>query len=118
DAGVALADLLRGAEPLVGVRRRHPDIHDGHVRLVEADVAEEILGRPGRAGDLEPGLGQQPLDAFAQEERVVGEHYAHPASLLSDNRPNTLTRFGSAAQTDARAEPARPEGGAGERRLR
>ena len=32
DSRVALADLLRGAEPLVGVGRRHPDVDDRDVR--------------------------------------------------------------------------------------
>ena len=43
--GVALADLARRAQALVGVRRRHLDVDDRDVGPVQPDVAEQVLGR-------------------------------------------------------------------------
>ena len=73
DTGVGHADLLRRAEPLVGVGRRHPDVHDGDVGLVHRDVAKQIVGGAGLRDDVEPGLLEQPRHALPEEHRVVGE---------------------------------------------
>ena len=67
------ADRLGRPQALVGVGRRHPDVHDGDVGSMLADGGEQLVGRAGLGDDLEPGLGEQPRDALAQEERVVGE---------------------------------------------
>ena len=73
---VVLADLLGRPQPLIGLRRRHPDVHDRDVRLVHRDVAQQILGVAGLRDDVEAGLHEQPGDSLAQEHRVVGEHDA------------------------------------------
>ena len=44
--GMAPADLVRGLDPLVGLRRRHADVHDRHVGLVLVDRGEQLLRRP------------------------------------------------------------------------
>ena len=73
---MALADLLGGDEPLVRLRRRHPDVDHGDVGPMHRHVAEEILGVAGLRHDVEPRFVEQPRDAFAQEYRVVGENDA------------------------------------------
>ena len=66
-------DRLGGAEALVGVGRRHPDVDDGDVRLVLTDSREE-LGRVASLGDdLEACLVEQPRDPLPEEDRIVGE---------------------------------------------
>ncbi len=42
-----------------------------------ADLAQQILGVAGLADDLHPGVLEQPHDALAQQDRVVGDDYAH-----------------------------------------
>ncbi len=71
--GVALADLLGRAQPFVGVRRRHLDVHDRDVGAVRADLQQQVVGRAALPDDLEPLVGKQAGDALAQEHRVVGE---------------------------------------------
>ena len=78
--GVALADLLGGAQPLVRLRRRHPDVDHGHVRLVHGDVTEQVVGVAGLRDDVEAGVVEQPRDALAQQHGVVGEDDADRAS--------------------------------------
>ena len=76
-AGCALADRLRRAQPLIGMRRRHPDVDDRHVRLRAVDELEQLLGVGGHPDDLEPGLLEQPRQPLAEDHRVVGDRYAH-----------------------------------------
>ena len=72
-----LADLLRRAQALVGLGRRHADVDDGDVGLVHRDVTEQVLGVSGLRDDLEARLLEQPRDPLAQQHRVVREHDAH-----------------------------------------
>ena len=65
------ADLLRRAEPLVRVGRRHADVDDGDVGLVHRDVAEQVVGCAGLRDDVEPRLLEQTRDALPEEHRVV-----------------------------------------------
>ena len=71
------ADLARRHEPLVGVRRRHPDVDDRDRRLVHRDVTQQVVGVVGLGHDLEARLGEQPRDALAQQDRVLGDHDRH-----------------------------------------
>jgi hypothetical protein len=82
----ALPDLLGGTQSLVGLRRRHPDVDQGDVRLVQADVPEEILRRAALRHDLEPRVLQQARNALAQKDGVVGENYAHTAEPSPSRR--------------------------------
>ena len=41
---MAAADLVRGLDALVGLRRRHADVHDGHIGLVLVDRREQLVG--------------------------------------------------------------------------
>ena len=76
DVGVVGADLVRGAQALVGVGGRHPDVDDGDVGVVGADLAQQVLGVTGLAGDLEARLLEQAREALAQQHGVVGQHDA------------------------------------------
>jgi hypothetical protein len=82
-----LADLLRGAQAFIGLRRRHPDVHDRDIGFVRADLQEQILGRAGLANDLESLALEQAGYALAQKNGVVGKHDADPRRL-------TLLRIG------------------------
>src|SRR3954454_15629586 len=71
-AGVLRADLAGRAQPLVGVAGRHADVDDRDVGLVGADLAEQVLGVAGLAGDLEAGVLEQPDETLAQQHGVLG----------------------------------------------
>ena len=58
--GIANPNLLRGTQPLVGVRRGQPNVDDHDLRRIAAHLEEEILGGGALADDLESGLGQEP----------------------------------------------------------
>ena len=73
-AGVARADLVRGAKPLVGIRRWHPHIHEGDVRPEVPDGDEKSVGIADFSDDLYAVLGEQTRDALANQRRVVGDH--------------------------------------------
>ena len=49
-AGAPRADLVRRAQPFVGVRRRHADVDDRDLRIVRVDLAQQLLrgARPAR----------------------------------------------------------------------
>ena len=79
----ALADLLGRAQTLVGLGRRHADVHDRHARLVHRHVSEQVLRGAGLGRHLEAGLLEQARDALAKEDRVVGEDDAHPLHQLA-----------------------------------
>ena len=108
--GVLVADLGRGAQALVGVRRGHADVDDRDVGLVGADLAQQVLA-VARLGDhLEARLLEQARDALAQQQAVVGQDYAHGTSALtvvpSPGGEWTSRRPSRAARRSAR--PRRP----------
>ena len=81
-----LADLLRGLEPLVRVRRRHPDVDDGDVRGVAPHLQHQLVRVAGLTHDVEARLLEDARDALTQEDGVVGEHHAHGPSLDTECR--------------------------------
>jgi hypothetical protein len=56
------------------VGRRHPDVDDGDVGLVGADLAHQVLRVTGLADDVEARLFEQAHETLAQEHGVVGDH--------------------------------------------
>ena len=78
---VALADLLRGAEPFVGVRRRHADVDDRDVRLVAPDLQQQVVCGARLPGDLEARVLEELRDPLAEKHRVVCDHHAHRESF-------------------------------------
>ena len=83
DRGPSLADDLGRAQSLVGVRRWHPDVDDRDVRAGALDQLEQAVAVGGEPDDFEAGFFEQPGEAFAQDDRVVGQRYAHGISARS-----------------------------------
>ena len=113
--GHRLPRLDGGPQPLVGVRRRHPDVDDGDVRAVLAHRPDERGAVADRGDHLGAGLLEQPDQALAEEDRVLGQD--SPARQLRreprrDRRggcPRSARRRPRAA---GRPSPARPCPGA------
>src|SRR5215207_959344 len=81
--GMASADLVRGLNPLVGLRRRHADVDDRHVRLVRVDGGEQLLRARGLGDDLDALAPHERRDALAQQPAVVGDHDSHGSSAVT-----------------------------------
>ena len=82
DVGVIVADPLGGDETFVGVGRRHLDVDDGDVRRRATDLVEELVGVLGLTDDVDAGVAEEVDDAFAGEQRVVGDYDAHGISAV------------------------------------
>ena len=80
DGGMPFAQLLRGGEAFVGVRRRHPNVDDRDVRVGRGDRREQLIGVARLGDDVEALPAQQLGKPFAQEDRVLGQRYAHGSS--------------------------------------
>jgi hypothetical protein len=91
--GVGLLDVLRQdqhpgsghpptqlqgrAQALVGERRRHPDVHDGHVRTVLVDGGHEGEPVRDRGHDGRSRLVEQADEPLPQQRGVLGQDHAH-----------------------------------------
>jgi hypothetical protein len=53
---MAPADLVRGLDPLVGLGRRHADVHDRDIGLVLIDGGEQFLRGGCLRDDLDASL--------------------------------------------------------------
>ena len=73
DIRVLGANLARRAEPFVGLRGRHADVHDRDVGGVAAHLEHQILGGARLPDDLEAELMQQPRHAFAEQHGILGD---------------------------------------------
>ena len=60
------ADRERGAQALVGVRRRHPDVDDRHVRPVLGHGGDEVVPVVHGGGHRDAVVGEQRRDDRAQ----------------------------------------------------
>src|SRR5262249_23111465 len=107
DLRMFLANLLRGSQPLVGLRRRHPDIDDGNVGVVATDLEQEVVGGGRLAYDLEPGIAEKAGDPLAQENRVLCDRDAK--SALVAHRQSWIIR--SAESSSLGTKPRAPLGG-------
>ena len=61
---MAAADLVRGLDALVGLGRRHADVHDGHIGLVLVDRREQLVGTRRLGDDFDPLAAHERRDAF------------------------------------------------------
>src|SRR6516225_3475381 len=86
-AGHLVARPQRGAQPLVGERRRQPDVHHRHVGRARADGGEEVRAVVDGGGDLEAVGLQQPDQAVAEQEQVLGYDNAHGTSIVTSVGP-------------------------------
>ena len=80
-------------------------------------AAIRLVGGARLADDVEARLAEQHRDAFAQEHRVVGQHYAHGISALSRVPPagglQTFRRPSSASTRSASPRSPEPPLGVG-----
>ena len=83
DLGMPLADLLRGNEPFVRVRRRHADVDDRNVRPFEADLPQQRRCVFDLSDYVDVCSFEKPHDPLAGEHRVLGDDYAHGSSVRS-----------------------------------
>src|SRR4051794_23237403 len=108
---MGVPDPLRGADPLVRERRRHPDIDDSEVRLVLGYSAAQPLTVLDRRRHLVAGILEQAPETLAQQHLVLGDHDAHGSSTLTvvpaPGRLSIASRPPSAATRSVR--PASPE---------
>ena len=107
------ADLVRGAQALVGVRRRHPDVDDRDVRLVLRDLRRSSSSADAAcASDLDPGAPQERGDALAH--RAGCRRRSRRARQLRGDHGSRPGRAGDAAAarrsaSTRSARPCRPE---------
>src|SRR5262249_31081168 len=81
--GVARPDLARRPQSFVGERRWHRNVHDRQIRLVGADLEQQIVDIGALADHDEALILEERRKAFAQEERVLGDHDPQgPAGVL------------------------------------
>src|SRR3954452_3818167 len=80
---MAPANLVRGPDSLVGLRRRHADVHDRHVGLVLVDRGEQLLRVVRLGNDLDAFAAEEGRDALAHQPAVVGDHDSHGSSAVT-----------------------------------
>src|SRR5215204_4793171 len=112
DLGMGAADLLGGDEAFIGVRRRHLDVDDRHVRTGQLHPPHELLGVGGLPDDLESGLFEQPGEPFAKKRFVVGDYDSHGSTARSLTLPSpprsTVSRPSRAPTRSRRATRSSP----------
>ena len=108
-----LADLLRRAQSLVGLGRRHLDVDDRDVGLVRPDLQQQIVGRAALPDDLEALALEQARDALAQKHGVVGEDDTDGRRFVARDRGARRRRYGvSPKRRERRRDGRRSAGGA------
>ena len=71
----------RGRVQALGrARRRHPDVDDGGVRRGAGDQLQQPVGVAGLPDDLDAGRRERAGERLPEQDRVVGEDYAHGIS--------------------------------------
>jgi DNA-binding NarL/FixJ family response regulator len=76
---VVLVDIALGAdhagrvESFGGMVRRHPDVHDGQLRLMLPDQRDELRPVTGLPGHDEAGPLEQAGQALPEEDVIVGQ---------------------------------------------
>jgi hypothetical protein len=66
-----LRDRVRRLQPLLGVRRRHPDVYDGQIPSVRSYEVTELLGVSGLTGHGKAGALEKPRHARMRKHIVV-----------------------------------------------
>ena len=115
DLRVAAADLLRGHQPVVGVGRRHADVHDGDLRAPRVDHPQQLRRRRrnarrprsprprAAARDRRAAASRRRRSGLARQlrEQVVGGRRERPA----DGAHPILEVGGRARDPAGRLEP-------------
>src|SRR5512132_1260898 len=108
--GGALAHLHGRPQALVGVAGGHAHVDHGQVGPVGVDGRDQAGAVPDLGHDLDPAVGQQPGQALAQQDGVLGDHDSHGSSALITVGPPgglEMVRWPSTAATRS-ARPCRP----------
>jgi hypothetical protein len=79
DVRKLLPDCARRLQPLLGVRRRHPDVYDEQIRGVRSYDVREFLGVAGLTGHGKSGALEKARQARTQKHIVVRDNDPHPA---------------------------------------
>jgi len=64
-------------QPVIGHVRRHPYVHDRHVRPLLSDGPQEAGSILDCSHDIAAGFGQQPDQTLAEQHGVIGHHHSH-----------------------------------------
>jgi hypothetical protein len=70
------ADRRGRLKPLVRVRWRHPNIHDRKVRLLLANVLDQLRRIPALTHNVEAGPLEQACKSLSQKDIIVSQHDA------------------------------------------
>jgi hypothetical protein len=70
------------------MRRRQPDIHNGHVGPVSGDGGAQVFAVLHRGDDVVAAQGEQLGEPRTQDRRILGEHDSHNASRTAMPRLN------------------------------
>src|SRR5580765_4549701 len=102
---------MGGAQPFVGMRRRHSNVDDRDVRAEGADTCEQRVGVADLGDYFDIVFGEQTRDTFANERRVVGDHYSHGSSARTVvPRVGRLSIVSVASSASSRSRrPASPD---------
>src|SRR4051794_5729103 len=109
-AGHPRARLQRGADALVGERRRQADVDDAHVGLVAHHGADEPGPVLDRGDDLEAALRQQAGEPVAQQREALGDHDPHGSSACRRVGPpgGLASRIAPSSASMRLRRPVRP----------
>ena len=76
NVGLLALELERGAQPVVLVVRRHPDVDHRDIGAVGERPAEEVVGIVGLRDHIQTSLRQQASDTLAHQHVVLADHDA------------------------------------------
>ena len=97
--GALGAQLEHGAQAVVGVVGRHPDVGDDEIGTMAADAANQLRAIAGDPGDRDAGAFEHELQSLPHQHLVLADHDPHgitastlvppPARLSKANSPPT-----------------------------
>jgi hypothetical protein len=70
------AERLGGAQPLIGIRRRHAHVDDGHIGMVGGDRPLQRIGICYRGHDVKAAAGEGLGEPVPHDGGVLGDHDA------------------------------------------
>ena len=111
-AGMVAADLDRGAQSLVGVRRWHPDVDHHDVGPCSATAASSASRVGHRGAHLEAAVLEQPDQPFPHHRGVLGDHHPHAVASVHTCSGQLDGDRGRAAGRAATRHPAVHDGDA------
>ena len=104
-SGISLANGCCRHQRLIGERRRHLYVYDGHIRCRIVDLRQQLPAVGGLCDDIDPGFDEHPHNPLAGEQRVIGYDDAH-GSITSIPPSRVSTRPPSASMRSRRVEDA------------